>query len=437
MMRKPIIPGGSSLHANIGNRWHILGNRILLSNRYSLIIAISLAIIIPEIIHNFVLGGGRLFDRGPSGCGSSLIGALISLLASHLSLRNLGNLPLVTYKVIIIPTFLVSYSIVIVTLISLRIPIDPFHFWTSFVGSIGVYVGLSMLRVRKVRPVIGLVGLQPGFHGDLPDTIRWLTLAEPRLHRPVNAVVVDPHTKLDVDWSRFLTELVLSGMPVYHRGHLEEGLTGRVVFRNYAENNFGALLPSSDYARLKRIIDLISLLILSPFIICIIMLAAVAIRIEGRGPIFYRQMRRGFRGRQFKCYKLRTMSAVVSGPSYTRTNDERITRTGSFLRKWRVDELPQALNILRGEMSWIGPRPEALELASMYEREVPFYDYRHAVMPGISGWAAVHQGNVALTEATKLKLEYDFYYIKYFSFWLDFLILIKTVQTIFSGFGSK
>ena len=95
------------------------------------------------------------------------------------------------------------------------------------------------------------------------------------------------------------------------------------------------------------------------------------------------------------------------------------------LRQYRIDELPQIINILRGEMSWIGPRPEAVSLAEWYEREVPFYVYRHVVRPGISGWAQVHQGNVGAVDAAQLKLEYDFFYIKNFSFWLDIVIVLK------------
>ena len=106
------------------------------------------------------------------------------------------------------------------------------------------------------------------------------------------------------------------------------------------------------------------------------------------------------------------------------------------MRQYRIDELPQVINILRGEMSWIGPRPEAESLAQKYEQEIPFYAYRHIVRPGISGWAQVHQGNVAAVDAARLKLEYDFFYIKHFSIWLDVVILIKSLRTIVTRFGA-
>jgi len=108
-----------------------------------------------------------------------------------------------------------------------------------------------------------------------------------------------------------------------------------------------------------------------------------------------------------------------------------------LLRKYRIDELPQIVNILRGEMSWIGPRPEALPLAEWYERELAFYSYRHIVRPGITGWAQVQQGNVAKPDLVKYKLHFDFYYIKNFSPWLDIVIGVMTLRTILTGFGAR
>src|SRR4029079_18708304 len=110
---------------------------------------------------------------------------------------------------------------------------------------------------------------------------------------------------------------------------------------------------------------------------------------------------------------------------------------GRLLRQYRLDELPQILSIVRGEMSWIGPRPEATTLSTWYEGEIPFYSYRHIVRRGITGWAQVNQGNVAKIEAATGKLHYDFFYIKYFSFWLDLLIAARTVRTVLTSFRAR
>jgi lipopolysaccharide/colanic/teichoic acid biosynthesis glycosyltransferase len=121
----------------------------------------------------------------------------------------------------------------------------------------------------------------------------------------------------------------------------------------------------------------------------------------------------------------------------TRADDPRVTALGRWLRRTRIDELPQVINVLRGEMSWIGPRPEALELSRWYEAELPFYRYRHVVRPGISGWAQVSQGHVADLDNVLKKLNFDFFYISRFSLWLDVLIILRTIKTMLTGFGSR
>ncbi|MDX5493955.1 MAG: sugar transferase, partial [Alphaproteobacteria bacterium] len=164
---------------------------------------------------------------------------------------------------------------------------------------------------------------------------------------------------------------------------------------------------------------------------------------DSRGPAIFRQQRMGYRGQPFTLYKFRTMhsednvSSDERDRAITKTGDSRVTRLGRFLRKTRIDELPQLINILRGEMSWIGPRPEAVPLSEWYEKELPFYRYRHIVRPGISGWAQVMQGHVAAPDEVLEKLHYDFYYIKNFSPWLDILIVLKTIRTVLTGAGSK
>jgi lipopolysaccharide/colanic/teichoic acid biosynthesis glycosyltransferase len=142
--------------------------------------------------------------------------------------------------------------------------------------------------------------------------------------------------------------------------------------------------------------------------------------------------------------KFRTMRAE-SAPAdadprlaaITGTGDARVTRVGRFLRRYRLDELPQAINVLSGEMSWIGPRPEAIPLSAWYESELPFYRYRHIVRPGITGWAQLKQGHVADVDEVLEKLHYDFYYIKNFSFWLDLLILAGTIRVVATGHGAR
>ena len=182
---------------------------------------------------------------------------------------------------------------------------------------------------------------------------------------------------------------------------------------------------------------MLSAIIFLPFVALICAVAAVFIKLDSPGPVIFTQPRVGYRGRIFQVYKLRTMLMNAEGEHYTEEKDPRITRVGAFLRRYRIDELPQILNILQGEMSWIGPRPESLPLAEWYERELAFYSYRHIVRPGIAGWAQVQQGNVARPELVRYKLHFDFYYIKNFSPWLDVVIALMAVRTILTGHGVR
>ena len=273
--------------------------------------------------------------------------------------------------------------------------------------------------------------------------VDWLALSRPRLHdtRGCQAIVADFNADLPEEWEAFLAEAALAGRIVYQVKQLSESLTGRVELTHLSENNFGSLVPMRGWFHLKGIADFLLALMLLPLALPAMALAGLAIRLEDRGSILFRQSRIGHAGNRITVYKFRTMRQVEvedeRRAAMTGDDDDRITRVGAFLRRYRLDELPQIFNILKFEMSWIGPRPEAEVLSVWYTSELPFYRYRHVVKPGISGWAQVNQGHVADVEEVHRKLQYDFYYIKYFSPWLDLLILFRTIKTMLTGFGAK
>jgi lipopolysaccharide/colanic/teichoic acid biosynthesis glycosyltransferase len=254
---------------------------------------------------------------------------------------------------------------------------------------------------------------------------------------------VDLRRDLPTEWERRIADFALSGIPVYHSKHLVESLTGRVELEHLSETSFGTLSPPTAYMVPKHLLDrlmaLVALILLAPLLVVV----AILIRLDSPGPAIFRQQRVGFRGATFTVFKFRTMSNRpvadhgVVDEAITRENYARITRLGRVLRRTRIDELPQIINILKGQMSWIGPRPEASVLSSWYEAEIPFYRYRHIVRPGITGWAQVMQGHVAEVEQVRDKLYYDFYYIKNFSLWIDILIVFRTLKTMASGFGAR
>lgn len=193
----------------------------------------------------------------------------------------------------------------------------------------------------------------------------------------------------------------------------------------------------SVQAQLKRVADLLvagGLLLLSaPFV----GLAAALIWLEDRGPVLYLQQRSGWLGRPFRVVKLRTMHVQpADAPAlWTQPGDQRITRVGLWLRRLRLDELPQLLNVLSGEMSLIGPRPERPELEQELERHIPHYRKRHWMRPGLSGWAQVCAPYASSIDDSDLKLSYDLYYLRHFSTWLDLVILFRTIKTVLKAGG--
>ena len=258
-----------------------------------------------------------------------------------------------------------------------------------------------------------------------------------------STIVADLHQDMSPEWERALARAALEGSTIYHIRHIRESMTGKVRIDHLSENSFGTLRPNEFYAFFKglfeRLASLAALVLLSP----LIAVAAGAIVLESRGSPIFTQARTGFRGEPFTIYKLRTMVRAQAdreaqrSDDITQANDPRITRVGRFLRRSRIDELPQLWNVVRGELSLIGPRPEAARLSEWYKQQLDFYEYRHIIRPGITGWAQVNQGHVTDPHDVHNKLQYDFYYIKHYSLWLDVLIVAKTIGIMFSGRGSR
>ena len=171
----------------------------------------------------------------------------------------------------------------------------------------------------------------------------------------------------------------------------------------------------------------------------VLLAAAIAILIEGGGPVLFRQVRVGLRGAPFHVLKFRTMrtNAEVNGPVWAAVDDPRVTRVGALLRRTRIDELPQLLNVLRGEMSLVGPRPERPHFVEILAREIPGYHERAAIKPGITGWAQVRFRYGSSVQDARRKLQYDLYYLRHRSLLLDLLILALTVRVVLSRQGSR
>lgn len=190
------------------------------------------------------------------------------------------------------------------------------------------------------------------------------------------------------------------------------------------------------YPLVKRGFEIIFSLALLFFTLPVLVTLAIAIKLESKGPVFYRQERVGYMGKPFYVIKLRSMyvDAEKNGPQWATKNDPRVTRVGRFIRKTRIDELPQLINILKGEMSLIGPRPERAVFTEKFAKQIPGFKQRLTAKPGLTGWAQVNGGYDVTPEQ---KFEMDMYYIKKQSFWLDLCILYRTVWVVLSGSGAR
>lgn len=357
-------------------------------------------------------------------------------------LRNITLFPGIRTGYFILPSLLIAYGIIFSLFLFLRLDYIRLVLFGSFAATLAWLYLVNYFSNRGNSLTIGVVP-----HGDVGslvevDHIEWIWLSEPVLTPGLQALVADFHADLPDEWEAFLADCAVGGLAVFHTKQLRESLTGRVEIEHLSENSFGSLVPFMAYLRLRRLIDFVAAITALVALLPLLLLVAILIRLDSRGPALFRQQRVGYRGQPFEVFKFRTMmhgrtEEDARSGAMTRDNDERITRLGRFLRRSRIDELPQIINILRGEMSWIGPRPEAEVLSRWYESELPFYRYRHIVPPGLTGWAQVNQGHVAAIEDVNYKLHYDFYYIKNFSPWLDALIVARTIQTVLTGFGSR
>ncbi|MDP2636854.1 MULTISPECIES: sugar transferase [unclassified Pseudoalteromonas] len=187
----------------------------------------------------------------------------------------------------------------------------------------------------------------------------------------------------------------------------------------------------------KRVVDIVAAFLLSLIALPVGLITALLIKLESPGTVFYKQKRTGQYNEEFYVIKFRSMSknAESTGAQWASKNDSRVTRVGQFIRRTRIDELPQIINILKGEMSIVGPRPEREIFIDSLEKEIPYYRFRHAVKPGITGLAQISYPYGASTEDAIWKHKYDIHYIKHHSTWLDIKILVKTVKVVLFGMG--
>lgn len=258
----------------------------------------------------------------------------------------------------------------------------------------------------------------------------------------IDRVVISLGERRGVLPFRAMAALKLQGLPIEDAQTVYERLTGRIMLEQLRPS---WLILSDGFrkSRLllagKRAVDLLVSSILITLTLPVMLLVAIAILIESGRPVFFRQERIGLGGRTFQILKFRSMrqGSEKGRPRWTEDGDPRITRLGGFIRKFRLDELPQLFNILRGEMSLVGPRPEVPYFCELLEKEIPYFNQRHVVRPGLTGWAQVKYQYGATLEESRTKFEFDLFYIKHLSLLLDLAIIFETAKVVFWGRGAK
>jgi sugar transferase (PEP-CTERM system associated) len=304
----------------------------------------------------------------------------------------------------------------------------------------------SIVEAIRSRPDIGLevvgwedVQLEPSERRRVwVEALENIGKANPLVHR---IIVAMESRRGELPVQELLT-LRFQGIAVEEDGTLRERLYGKIQLDGLRPSNFlyseGFRIRASQQFT-RQIVSICAaafgLLLFLPFFPFVVL----AVKLSSKGPIFFRQTRVGMGGRTFEVVKFRTMftDAESGGAKWATKNDPRVTKVGMFMRKTRIDEVPQLWNVLRGDMGFVGPRPERPEFVNWLTEELPFYYLRTLIRPGLTGWAQVRYGYGATLAETKEKLEYDLYYIKHMSMGLDLLIMFETIKTILRRRGAQ
>jgi lipopolysaccharide/colanic/teichoic acid biosynthesis glycosyltransferase len=390
------------------------------------------------------------------------------ILGSYIADRSMTNLPLTTQASLVFLTLTFSVGIsclffqsgtilqnlrekvLVIYLAALLFCLAPILFFRIPYSSVFLFYGVTlqiflgafviMIFERFNGPIIGLTEqtiLDVGHLISSGSTRRILptmsNLSE------LDLVVLTESELTSPEWSNFLMNCAASSIAIEGQINFIERISGKVDLDHLSFHKLQQLLRKNRYLPVKRLIDLLFSACLLIFLMPIMLLIAIFIRLESPGPILFLQHRVGQGGRPFTIYKFRTMQNAKESlrAKFTEKYDTRVTRIGKLLRKAHLDELPQLWNVMIGDMSLIGPRPEQLELIGPIQKDIPLFSLRHSLRPGITGWAQVRYGYADDIHSTNEKLSYDLWYVSNVSTIVDILIAILTVRAVCTGFGSR
>ncbi|MCY3540205.1 MAG: hypothetical protein F4Y75_07215 [Acidimicrobiia bacterium] len=321
--------------------------------------------------------------------------------------------------------------------------------WAMVFFVIGAFAHRAWLRRHPWTEAMILITGEKALVEDLRATssAQILDVVDPSsevgLDPPGRRVVlgVDFRSALSDRMAQYVSSCTLAGLDVRPLSGIYELHTGRIPVLAPAEGWEMSMpvLRTVPYLAGKRVFDVLAVLVTAPITLVLAAVTAIVIRFGSSGPVVFRQARVGKGGKPFIQYKFRSMwhDPGRNGASFTSRDDERVVPVARILRRFRLDELPQLWNVIKGDLSLVGPRPEQVEFVDRFNRTIPFYSQRHLIRPGITGWAQVNYGYADGEEDTIQKLAYDLFYVKHMSPWLDLEILGRSCWTVLSGFGAR
>lgn len=353
------------------------------------------------------------------------------------------------------PTYARGLSIVLTTLLFLSLGLTltqayfsrPIIGWTMTMWLVGALAHRAVRRRRPWSEELVVITAEKGLVDDLHNAphCNVIALLDPGTEgavmplEPGQILAVDLRSVLSDRMAQYVSSCTLAGLDVRAMSAVYEEHTGRLPIVHLAEGweLSTPVLKTTPYLPGKRIFDTVFVLITLPISLLLGAAVAMSVRLSSPGAVIFKQTRVGRNGELFTLYKFRTMvdDAERFGPRFAQTADDRITDVGRFLRRSHIDELPQLWNVLKGDLSLVGPRPEQVVFAREFSNTIPFYSHRHLVRPGATGWAQVNYGYADDEADTIEKLTYDLYYVKHMSPWLDLHVLGRSVWTVLSGFG--
>lgn len=358
-----------------------------------------------------------------------------ALLAATYASRVHGSLDYKLSQAVIAPA--VIFGVYALAIIAGRLFFSRFMLLSAVLQTLVVTVTIVALRHRLAAHRVAIIAPLVG---------------EGRFALPHGRVVTDPTADLrgfdvvlvslaetvSAEWARALSRAMLAGCKVRHVGEYIEELRGAVTLEHFEVDH---LPPNgiASYRLVKRTMDVGLVLFILPVVLPVLLLAMLAVLVTSGRPIFFVQERIGLGGAPFRMWKLRSMRPEKPGEALKAAviGDDRVTPVGRVIRRFRIDELPQLWNVLKGDMSLIGPRPEAAPLHTEYLGKLPNYAYRYLVRPGITGWAQVNAAPSVNADEARQKLTFDLYYVKKLSLYLDLLIVVRTFWTITAGGGAR